>query len=452
MTGQPLTVGIHQTSENTMLLPASFKQDGLLFAAFGTSVERCHVSFDSHLKRTVLLSENLYKNLRIPYRGKASLIFRDNTVYIGPLIGIFTAGFTKSQLDPVRGRSLFFSKLLTMDLPAGGYSYLFGAHQIDWEEGTVQALIFRENGWEEATVPLPNVVYDRLPNRKAEESAALRETKTRLMDEYRIPWFNPGFFNKWEIYKCLQQDERTAELLPFSAFEPDAGKIEDMIGQYGFIYVKPAGGSLGKGILQLSKREENGILARHAEGVTSYSSAAECLDEWQRLHKHTSYLAQQGIERIEVDHHPADFRVHTNKNGKGQWTVTAIAVKIAGKDGITTHMSSGGAVKTLAELYDDPQERLRTLQKLTKAALLLSRVLDEKLDGFIGEIGFDLGLDRSGKVWLFEANSRPGRGIFSHPRLASVSSLTKKRSFEYASYLTEQSILNPEDMWHDLKP
>ena len=49
MTGQPLTVGIHQTSENTMLLPASFKQDGLLFAAFGTSVERCHVSFDLSL-------------------------------------------------------------------------------------------------------------------------------------------------------------------------------------------------------------------------------------------------------------------------------------------------------------------------------------------------------------------------------------------------------------------
>ena len=272
------------------------------------------------------------------------------------------------------------------------------------------------------------------------------------MDEYRIPWFNPGFFNKWEIYECLQQDERTAELLPFSALEPDADKIEDMIDQYGFIYVKPAGGSFGKGIFQLSKREENGILARHAEGVTSFSSAAECLKEWQMLHKHTSYLAQQGIERIEVDHHPADFRVHTNKNGKGQWTVTAIAAKIAGKDGITTHMSSGGAVKTLAEIYDDPQERLHTLQKLTKAAVLLSRVLDEKLDGFIGEIGFDLGLDRSGKVWLFEANSRPGRGIFSHPRLASVSRLTKKRSFEYASYLTEQSILNPEDMWHDLKP
>ncbi|MDI5790118.1 hypothetical protein PO124_22100 [Bacillus licheniformis] len=30
---------------------------------------------------------------------------------------------------------------MTMDLPAGGYSYLFGAHQINWEEGTVQALI-----------------------------------------------------------------------------------------------------------------------------------------------------------------------------------------------------------------------------------------------------------------------------------------------------------------------
>ncbi|MDI5790119.1 hypothetical protein PO124_22105 [Bacillus licheniformis] len=57
-----------------MLLPASFKQDGLLFAAFGTSVERCHVSFDSHLKRTVYYPKSV-QNLRIPYRGKASLLF-----------------------------------------------------------------------------------------------------------------------------------------------------------------------------------------------------------------------------------------------------------------------------------------------------------------------------------------------------------------------------------------
>ncbi|MGN9866195.1 YheC/YheD family endospore coat-associated protein [Bacillus swezeyi] len=447
MTGKPFTVGVHPNSENTLLLPASLKQDGLLYAAFGTSVERCHISFDSYLQRTVLLSENLYKNLQIPYRGKASLLFRDNIVYIGPLIGIFTAGFTKSELEPVRGRSLFFSKLLTMDLPAGGYCYLFGAHQIQWEEGTVQGLIFKENGWEDITVPLPNVVYDRLPNRQAEDSAELQETKARLMNEYRIPWFNPGFFNKWDIYQSMQQDERTKDLLPYSVFQPSAEKLEEMVSRYAAVYVKPANGSLGNGIFQLSASEENSLQAKHAKGGKPYPSADAFLNDLQKRHKETPYIAQEGIERIKVGDHPADFRVHTNKNGKGKWTVTAIAAKIAEKDGITTHLSSGGAVKTLAEIYDDPMERLIILQKLTKTAVLISQVLDEKTDGFIGEMGLDLGMDHSGKVWMFEANSRPGRGIFAHPRLTSVSRLTKKRNFEYASYLTEQSILFPENMW-----
>ena len=447
MNGKTLTVGIHPNSENTVLLPASYKQEGLLYAAFGTSVERCHISFDSSLKKTVLLSENLYKNLRIPYRGKAALLFHDNTVYIGPLIGIFTAGFTKSALEPVRGRSLFFSKLLTMDLPAGGYCYLFCAHQIQWEDGTVNGFIFRENGWEEATVPLPNVVYDRLPNRKAEDEAILQETKARLMNEYRIPWFNPGFFNKWDIYESLRQDERTKLLLPNSVLQPSAKIIEDMVGHYGTVYIKPANGSLGNGIYQLSRREENGLTARNAKGEASFPSSDAFLDELQNLQKETPYIAQQGIELIRVNDHPADFRVHTNKNRLGKWTVTAIAVKIAEKNGITTHISSGGIVKTLAEVYDDPRQRLHIVQKLAKTALLISSVLDEKLEGFIGEIGLDLGMDRSERIWMFEANSRPGRGIFAHPGLTSVSRLTKRRNFEYASYLTEQSILFPETLW-----
>ncbi|MFO6494743.1 MULTISPECIES: YheC/YheD family endospore coat-associated protein [Bacillus] len=446
MTGQTFTVGIHPNSENTMLIPAPFKQEGLLYAAFGMCVERCHISFDSHLQRTVLLSENLYKSLRIPHRGKATLFFRDNTVHIGPLIGIFTAGFTKSEHEPLRDRSLFFSKLLTMELPAGGYCYLFGTHQIQWEEGTVRGLIFRENGWEEAVVPLPNVVYDRLPNRKAEDSAALQEAKVRLVNEYRIPWFNPGFFNKWDVYEALRHDERTKEFLPYCELEPGAETISDMLKQYGVIYVKPTDGSLGNGIFQLSRGEDQHFLAKDAKSEKTYPGADAFLNDLKKRLK-APYIAQQGIERVKVGDRPADFRVHTNKNGKGKWTVTAIACKIAEKDGITTHLSKGGAVKTLGEIYDDPKERLLILQKLTKTALVISSVLDEKIHGFIGEIGLDLGMDVSGKVWIFEANSRPGRGIFAHPRLSSVSHLTKKRNFEYASYLTEQSLLHPESMW-----
>ncbi|MDI5790117.1 hypothetical protein PO124_22095 [Bacillus licheniformis] len=196
------------------------------------------------------------------------------------------------------------------------------------------------------------------------------------MDEYRIPWFNPGFFNKWEIYECLQQDERTAELLPFRHWSP-----------------MPINRRHDRPIrLHLCKARRRQFRQRHIPAFKTgrkryscqtcrrrhiFSSAAECLKEWQMLHKHTSYLAQQGIERIEVDHHPADFRVHTNKTERSMDRHSHRG-QIAGKDGITTHMSSGGAVKHLQRFMMILRKGF-TLCKADKAAVLLSRVLDESL-------------------------------------------------------------------------
>ncbi|MDO7486367.1 hypothetical protein Q5O89_12050 [Peribacillus frigoritolerans] len=72
--------------------------------------------------------------------------------------------------------------------------------------------------------------------------------------------------------------------------------------------------------------------------------------------------------------------------------------------------------------------------------MILSDSIEKNLDGIIAEIGFDFGLDKKGQVWMFEANSKPGRSIFSHPKLKDFELLTRKLSLDYAIYLTEQTI------------
>ena len=69
------------------------------------------------------------------------------------------------------------------------------------------------------------------------------------------------------------------------------------------------------------------------------------------------------------------------------------------------------------------------------------------MEGIIGEIGFDLGIDRNGSVWLFEANSKPGRSIFSNPQLKEYDQLTRKLSLAFAIYLTERAISQPEEIF-----
>ena len=120
---------------------------------------------------------------------------------------------------------------------------------------------------------------------------------------------------------------------------------------------------------------------------------------------------------MEVQGQKADFRIHANKGRDGKWKVTAIACKVGGVNSPTTHTFSGGIVKTMAEIFPERSVRLNITKKLLEAALSISNELDRKLKGHLAEIGFDMGIDRDGNVWLFEANSKPGRAIFQHPDL-----------------------------------
>ena len=83
---------------------------------------------------------------------------------------------------------------------------------------------------------------------------------------------------------------------------------------------------------------------------------------------------------------------------------------------VTTHIKSGGVIKTVAELFGDDDEAKEVERKLSEAALVLSDSMEKHLDGIIAEIGFDFGLDKKGQVWMFEANSKLGRSIFSRSK------------------------------------
>ena len=122
-----------------------------------------------------------------------------------------------------------------------------------------------------------------------------------------------------------------------------------------------------------------------------------------------------------------------------------LAAKIAGPGSVTTHTRSGGEIKTIAEIFQQEECHLYT-EKLENAALLLSKSIANNMEGIIAEIGFDLGIDKHGDIWLFEANSKPGRSIFSHPELKEFDQLSCKLSMAFAVFLTEQSILHPEEV------
>lgn len=73
---------------------------------------------------------------------------------------------------------------------------------------------------------------------------------------------------------------------------------------------------------------------------------------------------------------------------------------------------------------------------IIRSAITIAETLEEQIDGTLGELGLDIGVDRNGRVWLFEVNAKPGRHIFLHPSLREAGRMSAKYITDYCLNLT----------------
>ncbi|MEN1937023.1 YheC/YheD family protein [Paenibacillus sp. 102] len=445
------TLQISTDHPRSLTLPYIFSStSSLTFLSFGSRHTACeNIEIHYTYAHEIIIGEQIAKELLLPPSTVMHAFIQNQTLILGPLIGIFTTGFTESASHPIGNRSIGFKDLITPSDSLHPFVFLFGAQHINWDEETIDGYFFKEESWVQCKVPFPNVIYDRLPNRDAELYKPIIRAKKRLQTKYGIPWFNPGFFNKWNIHQLLINEKTVASLLPQTETFQHFEQVEHFLSSYKHVYMKPVHGSFGRNIYQIFySTTENCYYCRYREGTQNklrkYHSLETLINHVMQGQDLKEFIVQQGIVLLRIGGQPVDFRVHTNKNRFGYWRVSAIVAKIAGKGSMTTHINSGGEVKLLQDIFPDATERVRITNKLTDVAIQLSSTLDQCMKGNIGEIGFDLGLDKDEKIWLFEANSKPGRTVFQSEKLQEHSELTKQLFYEYALHLTEHSFPRPK--------
>lgn len=393
------------------------------------------------------LASGVRRGIRVPKTGSIFLrsLAPKDEVQIGPLIGVLSDGPTSSLSQPFGSRTGFIKQLLH---EGGKISYIFAftPKDINWQDETVNGFFLTESGssFYRKRVPLPDVVYNRLPSRKAETTQPIQQLRERFIRR-RIPFFNWSFFDKADIYRLLENDLIAGKHVPESITGPTPEQIKDMLERHSIVYYKPSGGSLGNGIYRISYVPQNGYFVRYRKktgnALQRYASFNSLMRTMQQRHGRglRSYVVQQGIRLVEIDGCPIDFRFHMHKNGRNQWDVVGIGAKKAGKGSVTTHIKNGGSLLT-------PQQALtrafgargeEVLQRAKRTAILLAESIELHHEHLIGELGFDLGIDKDEKVWMFEANAKPGRSIFKHPQLKAEGKASVQHILEHCMFLSK---------------
>jgi len=378
-----------------------------------------------------------------PYELPGRVTRDKSGVRIGPVIGIMTTGMRRDDRRPVGGRSDMLGDFVRAAKELNVLCYLFNAGDVDWTTRSVRGatLIGGKAGerWRFYEFPLPDVVYNRVPHRSAEIDANVLRCKRRF-DQYGVKVFNERFINKKEMYQWLLRDEETRDLIPKTDRMSSPDSLSSFCRRHGLVYLKPTGGSLGIGILRVEHRggEYAVRYRRGKEHSTAVCSSPAALHAFVRQQNRSrTYLMQQGIRLMTFKGQVTDFRVHLHKNGTGVWQAAGIGAKVAGRGAVTTHVHSGGHVRSGDEVlrtwYGEQAETMR--DKLVEASVRVASSLEGMLKGPVGEWGLDAGIDVAGRVWIFESNAKPGRAIFKHPDLREAGRSSARMVIEYGALL-----------------
>lgn len=339
----------------------------------------------------------------------------DHTLHIGPFVGIFALRALGRHLfgEP----ELYFRYLSAFGRRLYVPTYVFSARDVDWSRRLVRGFLWVNrrgaSGWRRMPLPLPDVVYDRLASRRAAARASVRSTAQRLMELPGVVYFNPGFFSKWFIYTRLSQVPEIQPYLPETSRLLHPAAVRQFLLRHRTVFIKPSHGSQGLGIIVIRRRSRgydwvwctrSGYLRRRLSGLDPV------IKRLGKIIGRHGYIMQQGIRLARWKGRRFDIRILMQKDRGGHWQQTKIYARVAPAGGLTSNLSGGGEAKHLPTVLRGAfgsWEGRRLYREIQEVSRSLTPLIEAQIGGTVGELGLDLAVDRRGRIWIIEVNSKP---------------------------------------------
>ncbi|WP_068786527.1 YheC/YheD family endospore coat-associated protein [Paenibacillus phocaensis] len=303
---------------------------------------------------------------------------------------------------------------------------------------------YEHETWVRKWFPRPDIIYDRALTHDRKQQLRKHRLLARLTAEHPFVYLARGLAGKWAVYQALLQCPEAAAHLPETALYQGQAQLDEWLQAHdGEAFLKPRNGTHGKRTLHVKwdpPRGEVKIMGRSGRNTIfrrRFPTKQAGLEWVDRFTGRRPFLIQPYLQLNNSDGEPFDVRVLMQKNAKGEWSLTGMAVRVGRKDSLTSNLHGGGTahparpflIRALGELGGKAAEAA-----IRKLSLLIPAYLETRF-GRLAELGLDFGVDRQGSVWVLEVNSKPGRSSF----LRIGDPETARRSLEnpigYARYL-----------------
>jgi hypothetical protein len=353
--------------------------------------------YQNSLEHPISLGANLHPvSFQEASSDHLSFNLRIKNNHAGPLIGIITG---RKKNGTLAGNGLLFKELQQKLISLDGISFIFTLEDVhdDYINGFIYSP--EKNRWLRVKVPYPDLVYNRIPFRRIEKSPPFQKLISALKEK-NIPFFNPSFINKYELFRVLHDDSKLRSNLPETILVDQKDMLYSFMVKHKTIYFKPLQSSRGKGIAQVKLGEGNEVFITGLTFNDHFPSFEDFWEEWQKVFHEKAYLAQKEIKYSKYNGKRFDFRVLGHAHFD-EYIVTGIGIRQSQGQEITTHIPAGGRLIPYDKIKSKKHDEF-----FHNAVNEVGKTLSHHF-GYFGEFSIDAGIDESGQYFIYEVNAKP---------------------------------------------
>jgi hypothetical protein len=348
----------------------------------------------------------------------------------------------------------FYRKLCLLGEQRGIQVFVFSPNRIRWSDGTVTGYTYNKQTaqWTKGQFLLPSLIYDRCFFVTRETYQQYHKQVRKLRSRTGIRFIGNGLAGKWQVLQQLRTDSYLQPYLPKTEQLSDVELLIDWLAHKENVFLKPQGGSQGKGALHVIHSKDptetfkvTGRDGRNQPVHKQFTDPVK-LKQWlQAFIGRRPYLIQDYLSLHTLDGLAFDVRSLVQKDGCGRWQTTGMAVRCGKPGSITSNLHWGGiaeeVVPFLIREFGEP--KTEELQHLLDELSERIPPLLEEAHGRLVELGIDFGIDRKGQIWILEVNSKPGRELFKKLNHTVARRLSLENLIRYAEYLSKRKGLSP---------
>ena len=306
----------------------------------------------------------------------------------------------KGRTGNIVGNKKLFEDLQRNLLSFKGVSYIMTPNQaLDGKEIEGYLYVPKENVWIQAAVPIPNVIYNRVPYYQHEKSEEFEQFKKDAAQK-GIPFFNSSFLDKWSTYQLLSQHAKIEKFLPETIEVKDEEICFQFLKRHLCIYAKPKLRSKGFGVMRIRLKQDGKVYCETTSTTILFANFTRFWERFFTTFEKNQYILQQAIEPKTFKGRRFDLRILGQFTGSG-FNMTGIGVRQSFHQEVTTHIPRGGRIIPFSRVT-----HLTPIEELEKLTQMVGEELN-KAYGVFYEFSIDIGLNDSSHPYIFEVNAKP---------------------------------------------